>query len=243
MTGEESQNIQSIDSPVFVAFDGKLECVLGISDSIRKGIKWTIKSLVQTGFDIIMLTGDTKAAAEKVASILEIRFEDRMSPMEKANYIKKLQIERNKTVIAVDDGVNDAPALAQDDVGMAVGSGIDISKETAAFVLLTDNIAVIPSMVTLGKKFTAAVNRNIILALAFNVIGIPIAALGYLNPFTAMLIMIADVSAVFASTRLLRKLSSSSSNDTETLKEKSDLNSNTDVDDNDDIIIKKERNS
>jgi len=94
-------------------------------------------------------------------------------------------------------------------------------------------------MVSLGKKFTAAVKRNVFLALAFNVIGIPIAALGYLNPFTAMLIMIADVSAVFASTRLLRKPRSPSQNDTETLEERSDLNSSAA---HEGIIIKKERN-
>jgi heavy metal translocating P-type ATPase len=215
LTEEESQKIQSIDSPVFVAFDGTLEGVFGISDNIRQGIKSTIKHLMQTGYNIIMLTGDTTAVAEKVASTLGIRFEARMSPTEKAEYVKRLQTstsekknewnKRSRAVIAVGDGVNDAPALAQADVGMAIGSGIDVSKETASFVLLTDDIAVIPAMVNLGKKFTASVKRNIFLALAFNVIGIPIAALGFLNPFTAMLIMIADVSAVFASTRLLRK--------------------------------------
>src|SRR5439155_21826183 len=139
------------------------------------------KHLLQIGFDIIMLTGDTKAVAEKVASILGISYEAKMSPMEKAEYVKKLQTS-NRTVVAVGDGVNDAPALAQADVGMAVGSGIDVSKETAAFVLLTDDIGVIPIMIQLGKKFTAAVKRNIILALAFNIVGIPIAAMGFLNP-------------------------------------------------------------
>jgi heavy metal translocating P-type ATPase len=216
LTEQESHKVQSIDSPVFVAFDGKLEGVLGISDSIRPGIKSTIKRLMQIGFDIIMLTGDTKAVAEKVASTLGICYEARMSPMEKAEYVKRLQnttsedkmyIRKNssRTVIAVGDGVNDAPALAQADVGMAVGSGIDVSKEAASLVLLTDDIGVIPTMMNLGKRFTAAVKCNIILALAFNVVGIPIAAMGFLNPFTAMIIMIADVSAVFGSTRLLRR--------------------------------------
>jgi heavy metal translocating P-type ATPase len=214
-TTEGSQKIQSIDSPIFVAFDGKLEGALGVSDNIRKGIESTVKRLMQIGFDIIMLTGDSKTVAEKVASRLGIGFEARMSPMEKAEYVKRLQSyggERmlknrhsSRTVIAVGDGVNDAPALAQADVGMAVGSGIDISKETASFVLLTDNIGIIPTMVNLGKKFAAAVKSNILLALAFNAVGIPIAALGFLNPFIAMLIMIADVSAVFASTRSLRR--------------------------------------
>jgi len=138
LTEEESQKIQSIDSPVFVAFNGKLEGVFGISDNIRQGIKSTIKHLMQTGFNIIMLTGDTKAVAEKVASTLGIRFEARMSPTEKAEYVKRLQNstsekkngwnKRSRAVIAVGDGVNDAPALAQADAGMAIGSGIDISK-------------------------------------------------------------------------------------------------------------------
>jgi heavy metal translocating P-type ATPase len=218
ITEEELKTIRSIDSPVLVAFNGNLEGALGVSDNIRQGIETTIMSLMQKGFDIIMLTGDSKTVAEKVASRLGImRFEARMSPMEKTRYVRTLQADaegesterrnrRSRAVIAVGDGVNDAPALAQADAGMAVSSGIDISKETAAFVLLTDDIGVIPTLVNLGKKFTAAVKRNIFLALAFNVIGIPIAAMGFLNPFTAMLIMIADVSAVFASTRLLRRL-------------------------------------
>lgn len=248
LTEEESQKIQSIDSPIFVAFDGKLEGVFGISDNIRQGIKSTIKHLMQTGFNIIMLTGDTIAVAEKVASLLGIRFEARMSPMEKAEYVERLQTSANekrsgsnkstRAVIAVGDGVNDAPALAQADIGMAIGSGIDISKESGSFVLLTDDISVIPAMVNLGKKFTASVKRNIFLALAFNIIGIPIAALGYLNPFTAMLIMIADVSAVFASTRLLRR-PSPSPNETETLEERSGPYSTVA---NEGIVIKKERN-
>jgi heavy metal translocating P-type ATPase len=219
ITGEELKTIRSIDSPVLVAFNGHLEGALGISDSIRQGIESRIKLLMQKGFDIIMLTGDTKTVAEKVASRLGImRFEARMSPMEKAQYVKTLQAgagegaesedsrRRSRPVIAVGDGVNDAPVLAQADAGMAVGSGIDISKETAAFVLLTDDIGVIPILVKLGRKFTAAVERNIFLALAFNAVGIPIAAMGFLNPFIAMLIMIVDVSAVFSSTRLLRGL-------------------------------------
>ncbi len=207
MTKEESQNMQSVDSPVFVSFDGKLEGVLGMSDTIRPGVVSSIKNLAHAGFDMIMLTGDTKKAAEKVASKLgNIHFQAKMSPMQKADYIKKLQTEYKKTVIAVGDGVNDAPVIAQADVGMAVSSGIDISKETAAFVLLTDDIGVIPMLLNLGKRFTAAVKRNIFLALSFNAIGIPIAAMGYLNPFTAMVIMIADVLAVFASTWFFRPI-------------------------------------
>jgi heavy metal translocating P-type ATPase len=203
VTKEQLQRIKTIDSPVFVALDKKLEGVLGVSDTIRQGIDSTINRLKGAGFDIIMLTGDTKAAAEKVASQLGINFESRMTPMQKADYIKRLQSEKKRTVAAVGDGVNDAPALAQADVGMAVGSGIDISKETASFVLLTDDIAVIPALVNLGRKFSSTVKRNIILALAFNAAGIPIAAMGYLNPFVAMTIMIVDVAVIFASTWLM----------------------------------------
>lgn len=202
---ELSKKIEAIDSPVLMAFNGKLEGVLGISDTMRKGIGSIITQLIHKGYKIVMLTGDAKKAAEKIASKLGIQYEARMSPMEKANYIKMLQeLHDKKIVIAIGDGVNDAPALAQADVGIAVGSGIDISKETASFVLLTDDIGIIPTLVSLGKKYNGTIKRNILLALGFNAVGIPIAAMGLLNPFIAMTIMIVDVAAVFASTWFLR---------------------------------------
>ncbi|MDE1814641.1 MAG: cadmium-translocating P-type ATPase [Thaumarchaeota archaeon] len=196
MTGQV-EVIQQIDSPVLVAVDDRLCGILGISDSLRPQIESKIRDLKGEGFEPIILTGDTQAAAQKVATRLDIQFKARMSPLDKANYIKELQSDG--PVIAVGDGVNDAPALAQADAGIAVGSGIDITKETAPFVLLTDDIGLIPSIVQFGKKFSLAAKRNILLALGFNVIGIPIAMAGLLNPMIAMIIMIFDVSAIFLS--------------------------------------------
>jgi heavy metal translocating P-type ATPase len=190
--------IRDIDSPVFVAVDKRLYGIMGVSDSLRPQIGSKIRYLKDEGFELVMLTGDTQAAAEKVASRLDIPFQAKMSPLNKANYIKKLQTE-NHHVIAVGDGVNDAPALAQADAGIAVGSGIDISKETAPFVLVSDDIGLIPPLVQFGRKFSGAAKRNILLALGFNVIGIPIAMAGLLNPMIAMIIMTLDVSAIFLS--------------------------------------------
>lgn len=207
LSTQDPINLQSIDSPVFVAVDNDFVGVLGLSDSIRPGMKITIKNLLQEKFKIFMLTGDTKKVAEKVALSLGIDdFQAKMTPMEKADFIKNLQTLQKRTVISVGDGVNDAPALAQADVGIAVGSGVDISKESASIVLLTDDIEIIPTLVVLGKRFNSSVKRNIILALSFNALGIPIAAMGFLNPFVAMIIMIVDVAAVFASTWLFRPL-------------------------------------
>lgn len=207
LSTQDPINLQSIDSPVFVAVDNDFVGVLGLSDSIRPGMKITIKNLLQEKFKIFMLTGDTKKVAEKVALSLGIDdFQAKMTPMEKADFIKNLQTLQKRTVISVGDGVNDAPALAQADVGIAVGSGVDISKESASIVLLTDDIEIIPTLVVLGKRFNSSVKRNIILALSFNALGIPIAAMGFLNPFVAMIIMIVEVAAVFASTWLFRPL-------------------------------------
>lgn len=225
LSTQDSFNLQSIDSPVFVATDSKFVGVVGISDTIREGMKSTIKNLFQAGFEIFMLTGDTKKVAEKVAIDLGINnFQAKMSPMEKADFIKNLQTLQKRTVIAVGDGVNDAPALAQADVGIAVGSGIDISKETASIVLLSDDIGIIPTLTQIGKRFTSSVKRNILLALTFNAIGIPIAAMGFLNPFVAMMIMIVDVAAVFVSTWLFRPIKSQSTKPKSKLKEEEEKN-------------------
>lgn len=197
VSNEVLAEIRDVDSPVFVAVDKRLYGVLGIFDSPRAQIDSKIKYLKDEGFETIMLTGDTQAMAEKVASKLELQFKAKMSPLDKASYIKDLQ--STGPVIAVGDGVNDAPALAQADAGIAIGSGIDISKETAPFVLLNDDIGMIPSLVKFGRKFSSAAKRNILLALSFNVIGIPIAMAGLLNPMIAMMIMILDVSAIFLS--------------------------------------------
>lgn len=231
LSKQDSFNLQSIDSPVFVAADSKFVGVLGISDTIRDGMKSTIKNLLQAGFEIFMLTGDTKKVAEKVAIDLGINnFQAKMSPMEKADFIKNLQTLQKRTVIAVGDGVNDAPALAQADVGIAVGSGIDISKETASIVLLSDDIGIIPTLTQIGKRFTSSVKRNILLALTFNAIGIPIAAMGFLNPFVAMMIMIVDVAAVFVSTWLFRPIKSQSTKPKSKLKEEEEEEEETYID-------------
>lgn len=197
ITDQVIDEIQQADSPVLVSVDGKLYGILSISDSLRPQIESKIRDLKREGFEPIMLTGDTQTAAQKVATRLDIDFKAKMSPLDKANYIKELQSK--EPIIAVGDGVNDAPALAQADGGIAVGSGIDITKETAPFVLLTDDIGLIPSIVQFGKKFSSAAKRNILLALGFNVIGIPIAMAGLLNPMIAMIIMMFDVSAIFLS--------------------------------------------
>lgn len=197
ITAQMVDEMRQIDSPVFVAIDSKLVGILGISDSLRPQIESKLRELRDKGFEPIMLTGDTQAAAEKVASRLDIDFKAKMSPLDKANYVKDLQSK--VPVIAVGDGVNDAPLLAQADAGIAIGSGIDITKETAPLVLLTDDIGLIPSIVKFGKMFSSAAKRNILLALGFNVIGIPIAMAGLLNPMIAMAIMTVDVSAIFLS--------------------------------------------
>lgn len=202
VSNEVLAEIRDVDSPVFVAVDKRLYGVLGIFDSPRAQIDSKIKYLKGEGFEMIMLTGDTQVMAEKVATNLGLQFKAKMSPLDKARYIKDLQSA--DPVIAVGDGVNDAPALAQADAGIAIGSGIDISKETAPFVLLNDDIGMIPSLVKFGKKFRSAAKRNILLALGFNVIGIPIAMTGLLNPMIAMMIMILDVSAIFLSGFVLK---------------------------------------
>ncbi len=186
--------------------------LIAVADEIKKDSKQAINKLQELGIDIYMITGDNKRTAQSIAKKAGIKniFAE-VLPEEKANYVKRLQKEGK--VGAVGDGINDAPMLAQADIGIAMGSGTDIAMETGSIVLMRDSLTDIPKAIRLSKMTMSKIRQNMFWALFFNSVGIPIAA-GVLYPFTGWLLnpMIAggamalsSVSVITNSLFLIRK--------------------------------------
>ncbi len=162
---------------IYFAVDNKLEAVLGISDALKPSAVSAIKELKKKGLEIFMLTGDNKKTAEAIASQLNINnVLAEILPQDKANEIKKLQDEQNKVVAMVGDGINDAPALAQADVGIAIGSGTDIAIETGDIVLMRNDLRDVVAGINLSKKTVFKMKTNLFWAFIYNITGIPLAA-------------------------------------------------------------------
>ncbi len=165
----------------YVGIDGKNVALLAVADTIRSSAKKTIERLNELGIEVAMITGDNQQTAEAVAQQLGIkRVFAEVLPSEKANYVKKLQQE-GKFVAMVGDGVNDAPALAQADIGMAIGAGTDVAIETAKVVLMKSDPGDIIRAIRLSKATVLKMKQNLFWASIYNVLAIPIAA-GVLYP-------------------------------------------------------------
>jgi len=167
---------------VLVAIDNKLAGIIGIADTIKENAKETIDVLKSMGIEVVMLTGDNERTANAVASKLEIdRVIAQVLPQEKEQVISKLKGEK-KVVAMVGDGINDAPALARADLGIAIGSGTDVAKETGGIILIKDDIMDVVIALDLGKKTVSKIKQNLFWAFAYNTGLIPIAG-GVLVPF------------------------------------------------------------
>ena len=167
---------------VLVAIDNKLAGIIGIADTIKENAKETIDALKSMGIEVVMLTGDNERTANAVASKLGIdRVISQVLPQEKEQVISKLKGEK-KVVAMVGDGINDAPALARADLGIAIGSGTDVAKETGGIILIKDDIMDVVIALDLGKKTVSKIKQNLFWAFAYNTGLIPIAG-GVLVPF------------------------------------------------------------
>ncbi|MGC2306755.1 MAG: heavy metal translocating P-type ATPase, partial [Nitrososphaeraceae archaeon] len=167
---------------VLVVIDNKLAGIIGIADTIKENAKETIDVLKSMGIEVVMLTGDNERTANAVASKLGIdRVIAQVLPKEKEQVISKLKGEK-KVVAMVGDGINDAPALARADLGIAIGSGTDVAKETGGIILIKDDIMDVVIALDLGKKTVAKIKQNLFWAFAYNTGLIPIAG-GVLVPF------------------------------------------------------------
>src|SRR5215204_2250248 len=171
---------------VLVAIDNTLSGILAISDTIKENAKDAIKALKAKGIEVILLTGDNKRTANAVASKLYIdRVIAEVLPHQKEEVIANLKTKEGKVVGMVGDGINDAPALARADLGVAIGSGTDVAKETGGIILIKDDIRDVVTALDLGKKTVSKIKQNLFWAFAYNTGLIPVAA-GALVPLLGL---------------------------------------------------------
>jgi Cu+-exporting ATPase len=185
---------------VFFAVDGKAAGLAAVADPIKESTPEAIAALKQSGIRIVMMTGDSRRTAEAVARQLGI--EEALAevmPADKAGHVKRLQAEGRKVAMA-GDGINDAPALAQADVGIAMGTGTDIAMESAGVTLVKGDLRGIARAASLSRATMRNINQNLGFAFGYNAIGIPVAA-GVLYPFLGMLLspMIAAAAMALSS--------------------------------------------
>ncbi len=160
--------------------------IIAVADEIKEDSSKAVRALKKIGIIPYMITGDNQRTAKAIAKKVGIKdFFAEVMPEDKANYVKKLQ--RKGSVAMVGDGINDAPALAQADIGIAMGSGTDVAMETGNIVLMRDNLLDVPRSIKLSKLTMAKIRQNMFWALFYNVMGIPIAA-GLLYPWTGWLL-------------------------------------------------------
>ena len=200
------------DSELYVAVDGRILGLIVVSDSVRPSSREAVEKLERMGIDVLLLTGDRQSAAEAIARDAGIsRVVAEVLPAGKVEEIRRLQAE-NRVVAMVGDGINDAPALAQSDVGISMPRGTDIAIEASDIALVRSDLRGVPMAIALSRRTMATMKQNLFWAFVYNVVGIPIAA-GVLFPVTGLMLSpiiasaamaLSSVSVVMNSLRLRR---------------------------------------
>ncbi|MGD1951351.1 MAG: heavy metal translocating P-type ATPase [Leptolyngbyaceae cyanobacterium] len=185
---------------VWIAIDGKVEGLLGIADDLKPSSTKAVRTLQQMGLEVVMLTGDTSQTAASIAQKVGIRrYIASVRPEQKAAHVQQLQAQ-GKRVAMVGDGINDAPALAQANVGISIGTGTDVAIAASDITLISGDLSGIVTAIRLSQATMANIRQNLFFAFIYNIVGIPVAA-GILYPIFGWLLnpMIAGAAMAFSS--------------------------------------------
>ena len=190
-------------SLIFLAIDGTLKGFVSVVDSVKDNSAEVINKIKEMKLEPILLSGDNENVTKYISTITGIeKYESGVMPEHKSGKVKKLQ-DQGRKVIMVGDGINDAPALVQSNVGIAIGNGTDVAIESAEVVLINGDLNGVIKSIKLSKRTIAVIKQNLFWAFIYNVIGIPLAAAGLLNPmFAALAMSLSSVSVISNSLRL-----------------------------------------
>ncbi len=204
------QTISSLEekgNTVMLAAEDKMFVgLIAVADTLKTNAVHVVDGLKKEGVEVIMLTGDNERTAQAIGKSLGIsRIIANVLPADKAAVIKDLQSE-GKVVAMVGDGINDSPALAQSDIGIAIGSGSDIAKETGGIILVKDDLRDVIRAIKLSKATMRKIKQNLFWAFIYNTVGVPVAAFGLLNPIIAAAAMALSSLSVVTNSALLKGL-------------------------------------